>query len=155
MPRPRHEPGVFAWTLATVSLALPWLGIGLCLGGLLRLARGDATGGWLLLAGIATILADLVIDFVWAHPAVSQSDQPDLNQRASQLVGRILVLAEAIEGGRGRVRVGDTLWQVEGPHLPCGAEVKVVAAKATLLQVERVGTGPQPNTPPSPPNGPS
>jgi inner membrane protein len=53
------------------------------------------------------------------------------------LVGRTLILAEAIEGGRGRVRVGDTLWQV--PDLPCGAELRVAAAKATLLQVERVG----------------
>jgi len=124
--------------LATVSLALPWLGIGLCLGGLFRLSRGESMGGWLLLAGLATIVADIAIDFVWAHPDVSKSDQPDLNQRADQLVGRVLVLAEAIEGGRGRVRVGDTVWQVEGPDLPCGAEVKVAAAKATLLQVERV-----------------
>jgi membrane protein implicated in regulation of membrane protease activity len=124
--------------LASVSLALPWLGVGLCLGGLFRLSRGEPMGGWLLLAGLATFIADIAIDFVWAHPDVSKSDQPDLNQRAGQLVGRVLVLAEAIEGGRGRVRVGDTLWQVEGPDLPCGAEVKVAAAKATLLQVERV-----------------
>jgi len=137
--RLRQEPGVFAWMLATVSLALPWLGIGLGLGGLFRLSRGEATGGWLLLAGLAAIIADIAIDFVWAHPAVSQSDQPDLNQRAGQLVGRILILAEAIEGGRGRARVGDTLWQVEGPDFPCGAEVKVAAAKATILEVERVG----------------
>jgi len=136
--RPNEEPGVCAWMLATVSLALPWLGIGLCLGGLFRLSRGESMGGWLLLAGLATIVADIAIDFVWAHPDVSKSDQPDLNQRADQLVGRVLVLAEAIEGGRGRVRVGDTVWQVEGPDLPCGAEVKVAAAKATLLQVERV-----------------
>jgi inner membrane protein len=136
--RPNAEPGAGAWMLATVSLALPWLGVGLCLGGLFRLSRGETMGGWLLLAGLATIVADVAIDFVWAHPDVSKSDQPDLNQRADQLVGRVLVLAEAIEGGRGRVRVGDTLWQVEGPDLPCGAEVKVAAAKATLLQVERV-----------------
>jgi inner membrane protein len=124
--------------LATVSLALPWLGVGLCLGGLFRLSRGETMGGWLLLAGLATFVVDIAIDFVWAHPGVSKSDQPNLNQRADQLVGRVLVLAEAIEGGRGRVRVGDTLWQVEGPDLPCGAEVKVAAAKATLLQVEPV-----------------
>jgi hypothetical protein len=48
-----------------------------------------------------------------------------------------LIVAEAIEGGRGRVRVGETLWQVEGPDLPCGTEVKVAAAKATVLLVER------------------
>jgi len=59
--------------------------------------------------------ADVVIDFVWAHPTVSKSDQPNLNRPAAQLVGRVVVVAEAIEGGRGKVRVGDTLWPVEGP----------------------------------------
>ena len=96
-------------------------------------------GAWLLSAGLAAVLLDVGIDVVWAHPAVSVSDQPDLNQRGAQLIGRVLVVAEAIEGGRGRVRVGDTLWQAEGPDLPRGAKVKVAAAKATVLLVERVG----------------
>jgi len=125
--------------LASISLALPWLGVGLSLWGLYRLALAEAAGWWLLLAGLTTFSADVLIDLIWAHPAVTKSDEPDLNQRAAQLVGRILVLADAIEGGRGRVQVGDTLWQVEGPDLPRGTEVKVAAAKATLLQVERVG----------------
>jgi inner membrane protein len=124
--------------LASISLGLPWLGLGLGLWGLYRLAHGEPAGWWLVLAGLATIIADVLIDFIWAHPAVTKTDEPDLNQRAAQLVGRVLVLAEAIEGGRGRVRVGDTLWQVEGPDLPRGTEVKVAAAKATLLQVERL-----------------
>jgi len=135
----RQDPGVFAWMLASLSLALPWLGIGLCLAGLFRLAGGELAGAWLLSAGLAAVLLDVGIDVVWAHPAVSVSDQPDLNQRGAQLVGRVLVVAEAIEGGRGRVRVGDTLWQAEGPDLPRGAKVKVAAAKATVLLVERVG----------------
>jgi membrane protein implicated in regulation of membrane protease activity len=126
--------------LASISLALPWLGLGLSLWGLYRLARAEPAGWWLLLAGLASIIADFLIDFIWAHPAVAKTDEPNLNQRAAQLVGRVLVLAEAIEGGRGRVRVGDTLWQVEGPDLPRGTEVKVAAATATLLQVERVDT---------------
>ena len=50
----------------------------------------------------------------------------------------MLVLAEAIEGGRGKVRVGDTLWPVEGPERPAGTEVRVTAAKATVLTVERL-----------------
>ena len=59
-----------------------------------------------------------LIDFVWAHPTVSKTDQPDLNRPAVQLVGRVLVVVEPIEGGRGKVRVGDTLWPAEGPDSP-------------------------------------
>ena len=139
MRRPNQDPGVVTWTLASISLALPWLGLGLSLWGLYRLSLAERAGWWLLLTGLATFIADILIDLIWAHAAVSSSDEPDLNRRAAQLVGRVLVLTDAIEGGRGRVRVGDTLWQVEGPDLPRGAEVKVAAANATLLQVERAG----------------
>ncbi len=117
-------------------MVLPWAGIGLGLAGGWQLSRGDPSGWLMLGAGVALLVADVLIDFVWAHPAVSRSDQPELNRRGAQLVGRVLVLAEAIEGGRGKVRVGDTLWPVEGPNAPAGAEVRVTAAKATVLTVE-------------------
>ena len=35
------------------------------------------------------LVADVLIDFVWAHPSVTKSDQPDLNRRAEQLIGRV------------------------------------------------------------------
>ena len=50
----------------------------------------------------------------------------------------MLVVAEAIEGGRGKVRVGDTLWPVEGPDLPVGAHVTVTGTRGTALLVQRV-----------------
>ena len=118
-------------------MALPWLGIGLGVAGGWKLSRSDPEGWWLLGTGAALLIADVVIDFVWAHPTVSKSDQPNLNRPAAQLVGRVLVVAEAIEGGRGKVRVGDTLWPVEGPDAPAGAEVRVTAAKGTVLLVEQ------------------
>jgi membrane protein implicated in regulation of membrane protease activity len=48
------------------------------------------------------------------------------------------VVEQAIQNGRGKVRVGDTLWPAEGADMPAGAEVKVIAAKATVLVVERI-----------------
>jgi hypothetical protein len=135
--RPDGDPGAFAWLVALVSMALPWLGIGLGLLGGYQLSRGEGEGWWWLGAGAALLITDIVIDFVWAHPTISRSDQPDLNRPAVQLVGRVLVVAEAIDGGRGKVRVGDTLWPAEGSDIPAGAEVRVIAAKATVLVVER------------------
>jgi len=136
---PRNgDPGGIAWTIALISMALPWLGVGLGLIGGWMLSRNDPEGWWWLGIGAALLVADVAIDFVWAHPTVSKSDQPDLNRRTAQLIGRTLVVAEAIEGGRGKVRAGDTLWPVEGPDAPVGTEVKVTAAKATVLVVEVV-----------------
>jgi membrane protein implicated in regulation of membrane protease activity len=135
--RPDGDPGAVAWLVALVSVVLPWIGIALALVGGFKLSRGEAGGGWWLSAGAVLLILDVAIDFVWAHPAISKSDEPDLNRPAAQLVGRVLVVAEAIEAGRGKVRVGDTLWPAEGPDVPAGSDVRVIAAKATVLVVER------------------
>jgi membrane protein implicated in regulation of membrane protease activity len=68
---------------------------------------------------------------------VAISALPDLNVRGQQYVGRSLVVEQAIEGGRGRVRVGDTLWAAEGPDVPVGTRVTVTGARGTVLVVER------------------
>jgi membrane protein implicated in regulation of membrane protease activity len=59
-----------------------------------------------------------------------------INDRAAQLVGRVVTLKEPIAQGHGRVFVGDTLWHVEGPDLPAGAAVRVVSYTEAVLLVE-------------------
>src|SRR5262245_55242531 len=110
---PRHEhatPGAGAWLIALVSLLLPWAGIGLIALGACGMAEAGRSEAWIVGAGFALIVLDLIIDFVWAHPAISPSDEPHLNSRAAQLKGRTFKLASPIEGGRGAVRCDDTLW---------------------------------------------
>ena len=89
---------------------------------------------WVLFAvlGIVTLL--LFRKHFLRHPTVS--DQPQLNQRAQQYIGQILILIEPIEEGYGKVRVGDGVWKVVGPELPSGSKVKVVSADGTILKVE-------------------
>jgi membrane protein implicated in regulation of membrane protease activity len=70
-----------------------------------------------------------------SHPETS--DLPQLNQRASQYVGRVCVLSDAIVQGYGKARIGDGYWKVRGPELPVGTEVRITAADGALLVVER------------------
>ena len=43
-----------------------------------------------------------------------KSDHSQLNQRASQLVGRVIILGEDVPlGGQGKVQVGDTFWKIK------------------------------------------
>ncbi|GGA67894.1 membrane protein [Arenimonas soli] len=67
------------------------------------------------------------------------SDHPTLNRRGEQLVGQVFVLDQAIVDGRGRVKVGDAFWPVEGPDLPVGARVRVMSAHNMALQVRDAG----------------
>ncbi|CDX11332.1 conserved membrane hypothetical protein [Mesorhizobium sp. ORS 3324] len=62
-------------------------------------------------------------------------DQPLLNRRGAQMVGRTATLTEPIKDGRGRIRLGDTLWRVSGPDLPAGTHVRVTGAADTDLEL--------------------
>lgn len=137
MQRPDQDPSAFTWLVAFISLVLPWAAAVLAFFGLWEVARGEWAGWWYVAAAGVLLIADILIDFVWAHPSVLKTDQPDLNRRSVQLVGRVGVVEEAIAHGHGRVRIGDTLWLVEGPDAPAGAQVRVKAAEGAVLQVER------------------
>lgn len=66
------------------------------------------------------------------------SDQPGLNERGSELIGRTFVVHQAIVDGRGKVKVGDGVWMVTGPDSPVGAQVRVVGQEGVVLRVETV-----------------
>ena len=63
------------------------------------------------------------------------TDQPDLNRRGAQYVGRRFGLVAPIVNGRGRIKVGDSSWAVAGPELPAGRIVEVTGVEGALLQV--------------------
>jgi membrane protein implicated in regulation of membrane protease activity len=68
-------------------------------------------------------------------PSSLETDEPALNERGQQYVGRIVTVVEPIDRGRGKVEVGDTVWTAEGPDMPEGARAKVTGVKGTVLLV--------------------
>ena len=65
-----------------------------------------------------------------------KSDQPHLNQRHQGLVGRSFPLEKPIVNGSGKIKVDDTLWDVDGPDMKAGARVKVTGVQGMRLVVE-------------------
>lgn len=104
--------------------------------------------GVLLVPGIpllAQVAAFVVLSFVsiqiyrrWFRGREPHSDQPALNRRSVALLGRVVTLETAIVEGRGRVQIADAYWDVAGPDLPIGTQVKVVGGDNMTLQVEPV-----------------
>lgn len=74
----------------------------------------------------------------WFRQRARPSDQPLLNRRAEQLVGRVVTLEQAINAGVGRAKVDDAFWVVAGPDLPQGSAVRVVAVDGMTLKVQPV-----------------
>ena len=73
----------------------------------------------------------------WFRKRARQSDQPLLNRRAEQLIGRVVPLDQAIVNGNGRAKIDDAFWVVAGPDLPMGSQVRVVAVDGMKLKVQQ------------------
>jgi hypothetical protein len=113
-----------------------WFGAAAVLVGVLALATG-LTWQWQLVAFAILSVLSVFMARRWSTVDGARSDHPDLNLRGSEYIGRVVVVEEAIRGGRGKVMVGDTVWIAEGPETPAGGRVKVAGTNGTVLVVER------------------
>jgi inner membrane protein len=139
LPKRHDRPSAGLWLFAVASLALPVVGVATAIYGILVAGGGNRSGWYWASAGVALVLADIVIDMVWAKPAVSRSDEPDLNRRGAELIGQTVVVTQAIAAGaRGQVRAADTVWPAEGCTATPGTRVRVTGVKGTVLTVEPV-----------------
>jgi len=75
----------------------------------------------------------------WFRGRERRSDQPMLNRRAGQLLGRVVPLEHAIVNGVGRVQIADAYWDVTGPDLPIGSAVRIIGTDGMTLRVELAG----------------
>lgn len=130
---------VLAVLLAAAETFLPgavaiWFAAAAAFIGLLMVVI-DIPWQWQLLGfGVLGIVALLLFrSYRQRYPQADE--QPNLNLRGQQYVGRELVLMEAIEQGSGKARLGDGVWKVSGPELPAGARVRVVGVDGTILKV--------------------
>ncbi|MBO9879849.1 NfeD family protein [Xanthomonas sp. D-109] len=92
----------------------------------------------LLQVGAFVVLSFVSIQVyrTWFRNRGRASDQPLLNRRAEQLIGRVVTLDQPIHGGRGRAKVDDAFWVVGGPDLPVGSTVRIVGVDGMTLLVQ-------------------
>ena len=139
-----------SWTWITLGIAL--LGLELAVPGVVVM--------WLGLAAIAVgaigffhelswqielvLFAALALMFIFAgrrffaRHGDETTDTPGLNERGKSHLGKQLTLGEPLVNGSGRVKIGDTMWRIEGPDLPAGAKVRVHEVRGATLLVEHV-----------------
>jgi membrane protein implicated in regulation of membrane protease activity len=64
------------------------------------------------------------------------SSDPNLNNRVARLLGRVVVVVEAVGSHGGRVRVGDSEWSARGGPAAVGERVRIVDVDGNCLKVE-------------------
>jgi len=132
---------ILAGLLLILELTAPaffflWLGIAAGAVGLILLVFPSIDlETQLILFAITSIVAVLA----WrryreARPKTT--DQPNLNRRGQQYIGRVFSLSSPITNGVGKVTVDDSTWKVKGPDLPKGTHIKVTGVDGVVFRVE-------------------
>ena len=141
-----YQPDFWHWWILALGLiiletVLPgtfflWMGISAIVLGLLAWVIPDMSWEMQLMLFAILSLVSIIGWRMWQRRHPEESDQPNLNRRGEQYVGRVFTLETPIENGFGKVRVGDTLWRVKGGEAPGGSKVKVTSVDGVILVVE-------------------
>jgi membrane protein implicated in regulation of membrane protease activity len=133
---------IFAGLLLILELTITmffflWLGIAAAAVGLILLVfPGLSVETQLVLFAVTSIVAVIVWKkYREARPV--KTDQPNLNRRGHQYIGRVFTLEEPIINGDGKVTVDDSTWRVKGPDLPTGTTVKVTGIDGVIFSVKQ------------------
>ena len=134
------------WVVAALLMAIEvfapttvflWTGISAATVGLVLLAADGI--GWqsqVILFAVLSVVSVIAWRYYMRLRPI-RSEDPLLNRRAEQCVGRVCTLEEPIINGQGKVKIGGILWKIEGEDLDAGARVRVVGVDGAVLKVER------------------
>lgn len=114
-----------------------WCGVSAAVVGIILLVVPALTWEYQFLIFGIGVLTSLLFWKEYLKRYGGQEKVSNLNRRAEQYMGRVFTLETAIVNGRGKVRVDDTHWRVEGPDMEAGSKVKVVAVDGVVLKVEK------------------
>jgi membrane protein implicated in regulation of membrane protease activity len=118
-------PGYFLIWLAAAALVTGLLALLLPIGMPLQIV---------LFAALAIVAVLLARRWLKANPIVSPD--PLMNDRGGRLVGETVVVTQALAGGSGHVRHGDTEWLARGPDAAAGTRLRIVGHDGAVLLVE-------------------
>lgn len=71
-----------------------------------------------------------------ANPIIAAD--PMMNDRGGRAVGETVLVTTVIEGGEGRVKLGDSEWIAKGPDAEPGTRMRVTAHDGSILIVEHL-----------------
>jgi len=131
---------VFAVVLIIIEILVPsffalWMAIAAFIIGLILLVFPDIGWQfqWLMFAVLSVLSSVVWRRYYVKHPIAT--DEPLLNRRGEQHVGRIITLASPIVNGQGKVILDDSTWKVHGPDCSAGTRVQVIAVDNVILKV--------------------
>jgi membrane protein implicated in regulation of membrane protease activity len=135
------------WILAGILLLIEvlapsffflWLAIAAAVTGviLLGLPELDWQYQLMIFSGLSVVSIALFRRYQRQHPATT--DQPALNRRGEQYIGRTFTLEQPIVNRTGKLQVDDSTWRITGDDLPAGTRVTVTGVDGVVLEITRI-----------------
>jgi inner membrane protein len=124
-----HAPGAY----------LIWIALGAAVPAVVAAASDASLEAQLGSFAVASVLSCVGGYFVYRG---RRHRQAPLNQRDRSMIGSRGVVCEALVGGRGKVRLGDSVWLAEGPELASGTPVVVRGVRGLTVVVEASAAAP-------------
>jgi membrane protein implicated in regulation of membrane protease activity len=134
---------ILAGILLIIEVSAPsffflWLTIAAAITGFVLLAVPDLGWEYQLLIFSSLSIVSISAFRRYQRSRTKLTDQPTLNRRGEQYVGRTFTLTQPIINNNGVIRVDDSTWRINGRDLPAGSSIKVVSVQGVILQVEAV-----------------
>jgi membrane protein implicated in regulation of membrane protease activity len=129
---------LLALELAAPGAFMMWLGLSAVLVGVLSFIWPDMSWQWQCVAFAVFAVASIPLWRRFAHNVEPPEERPYLNRRADAMIGQTYTLDKPIADGFGTIRVGDTVWRVNGPDCGAGSRVKIVRVDGANLVVAPV-----------------
>lgn len=112
-----------------------WMGVAAGLTGVVLLLAPTLSWQVQLLIFSIVSIASIIVWRNYAKKKPPIFDEPLLNRRGAQYIGRVFTLEEPIVNRFGKIRVDDTTWKIEGEDMPQGTQVRVTGVNGTVLTV--------------------
>jgi len=132
---------IAAVVMVIIEMVIPaayflWMGISAFVVGLLLYAI--PTMPLLIQIVVFGVLSVVTLLLYKRHQKLNpaKKDEPSLNRRGEQYIGRSFTLEEAIVNGVGKVKVDDSTWKVRGTDMAAGMKVRVMSVDGTVFNVE-------------------
>lgn len=111
-----------------------WLGISAgIVGVVLWLMPGLDWEYQLLLFAILSVASVVIVRrYLTTHPL--ESDEPNLNLRGHQYVGRTFTLKEPVINGQGKIQVDDSTWKISCDDCDSGTKVVINGVDGVVLR---------------------
>jgi membrane protein implicated in regulation of membrane protease activity len=134
------------WLLGVVLMAIEaivpgffflWMGVAALLVGLVLTVLPELAWTWQALL-FAVLSFGSIVSWQWRlRRRPTPTDDPLLNRRSHQYIGRVFTLDAPIVNGHGKIRVDDSTWKVlVNQDCPAGVRLRIVGVEGVMLRGE-------------------